>query len=153
MELDAIDRRILDLLQNDGRISNADLAENIHLSPSACLRRVKRLEESGIIESYAMLLNPAKIGRKSTIFVEISLNSQSETSLEAFETAVAECADVMDCYLMSGDYDYLLRISAAHAEDYEQIHKNQLSRLPGVSSIRSSFALRAVCKRTHFNLS
>ncbi|MCP4289152.1 MAG: Lrp/AsnC family transcriptional regulator [Gammaproteobacteria bacterium] len=82
MELDAIDRRILDLLQNDGRISNADLAEKIHLSPSACLRRVKRLEESGVIESYAMLLNPAKIGRKSTIFVEISLNSQSETSLE-----------------------------------------------------------------------
>ena len=133
-------------------MTNADLAEAIHLSPSSCLRRVKRLEDEGVIAGYAMLLDPAKVGKPSSIFVEITLVNQSEDMLNAFEEAVADCPDVMECYLMAGDSDYLLRVVVADTTDYERIHKTHLSRLPGVSRIRSSFTLRAVCKRTGYPL-
>ena len=152
IKLDALDKSILNSLQSDGRISNSDLAERINLSPSACLRRVRQLEEAGIIEGYAMLVNPDAIGKPSNIFVEVSLSSQSEYSLNSFESAVAECPEVMECYLMAGDSDYLLRVVAADAADYERIHKNHLSRLPNVSRIRSQFTLRAVCKKTAFEI-
>jgi Lrp/AsnC family leucine-responsive transcriptional regulator len=150
--LDHTDRRILEQLQIDGRISNVDLAVRVHLSPSACLRRVRRLEDEGVIESYVMLVNQATIGRPTNVFVEITLQSQSEEALDAFERAVAGCPDVMECYLMAGDGDYLLRVAAADVADYERIHRMHLSRLPGVARIRSSFGLRTVCKKTAFQL-
>ena len=152
IKIDAIDKAILNSLQSEGRISNSDLADRINLSPSACLRRVRHLEDAGIIEGYAMLVNPAAIGKPSNVFVEVSLSSQSEYSLNSFENAVAECPEVMECYLMAGDSDYLLRDVAADATDYERIHKTHLSRLPNVSRIRSQFTLRAVCKKTDFQI-
>ncbi len=152
IELDATDRKILRLLQADGRISNADLAEAIHLSPSSCLRRVRRLESSGVIDRYAMLVNPAAIGKPTSIFIEISLGSQSQEVLDAFEAAVADSSEVMECYLMAGQSDYLLRVEVADMADYERIHKSQLSRLPGVAGIRSNFAIRMVCKKSLYEL-
>lgn len=152
IELDATDRKILRLLQADGRISNADLAEAIHLSPSSCLRRVRRLESSGVIDRYAMLVNPAAIGKPTSIFIEISLGSQSQKVLDAFEAAVADSSEVMECYLMAGQSDYLLRVEVADMADYERIHKSQLSRLPGVAGIRSNFAIRMVCKKSLYEL-
>ncbi len=151
-KIDTIDKSILNALQSDGRMSNSDLADRINLSPSACLRRVRQLEEAGIIEGYAMLVSAAAIGKPSNIFVEVSLASQSEYSLNSFESAVAECPEVMECYLMAGESDYLLRVVAADAADYERIHKTHLSRLPNVSRIRSLFTLRAVCKKTAFQI-
>ena len=151
-KFDAIDKSILNAMQPNGRISNADLAEQINLSPSACLRRVRQLEDAGVIEGYATLVNPAAVGKPSNVFVEVSLSSQSEYSLNSFENAVAECPEVMECYLMAGDSDYLLRVVAADAADYERIHKTHLSRLPNVSRIRSQFTLRAVCKKTAFQI-
>lgn len=129
-------------------MSNADLAERVHLSQSACLRRVKRLEADGVIESYVALVDSAKIGRPSVIFVEVSVASQSDEALSAFETAVRQVPDVMECHLMSGTADYLLRIVAADVSDYARIHKEHLARLPGVSRVHSSFVLRTVSKKT-----
>lgn len=151
MKLDAIDMTILKSLQAEGRLSNADLAERIHLSPSACLRRVRLMEEAGIIEGYTMLVNQAAIGKTATIFVEVSLTSQSEKNLGDFEAAVSECPEIMECYLMAGGFDYLLRVAAADASDYERIHNLYLSRLPNVLRIQSNFALRTVCKKTVFS--
>jgi len=151
-ELDAKDRTILAHLQQDGRLSNADLADRVNLSPSATLRRVRMLEESGVIEGYAMLVNQKTIGKPTNIFVEVALNSQSEGNLNAFENAVAACPEVMECYLMSGDSDYMLRVVVADTSDYERVHKEYLSRLPNVSRIRSNFALRTVCKKTAYAL-
>lgn len=150
IDLDGVDRKILDLLQADGRMSNAELAEKINLSPSACLRRVRRLEDEGVIAGYVMLLDQRAIGRPDDIFIEITLVSQSQDCQETFERAVRECPDIMECYLMAGEADYLLRVAAAGTADYERIHKSHLSRLPGVSRIRSNFALRTVCKTTAF---
>jgi Lrp/AsnC family transcriptional regulator, leucine-responsive regulatory protein len=150
-ELDKKDRKILNLLQQDCRITNSELAERINLSPSSCLRRVQRLESSGIIEGCVMLLDQRKVGKPSNIFVEISLSSQNEESLDSFEKAVQECPEIMECYLMSGDSDYLLRVVASDAEDYERIHRQYLSNFPNVSRIRSSFMLRTVSKKTALN--
>ena len=148
MSLDRIDRSILHELQLDGRISNIKLAERINLSESACLRRVKLLEEAGIIGGYAMLINQAAVGLSGNVFVEITLNRQRREDQDAFEAGVAQVPEVMECYLMSGDYDYLLRVVVADAGDYERIHHEQLTSLPGVARVRSSFALRAATKRT-----
>jgi len=150
--LDAMDFKILNNLQADGRMSNQDLADKVNLSPSACLRRVRRLEEDGVIDGYIALLNPAAVGRASNIFIEITLSSQSEAVLDAFEIAIAQIPDVMECYLMAGEADYLVRVAVPSAEDYERIHKMYLSRLPGVARIRSIFAMRAVCKKQGFVL-
>ena len=151
IELDAIDRKILNLLQVDGRMTNADLAERIHLSPSACLRRVRRLEDEGAIEGYVMLVDQAVIGKPASIFVEITLDAQNEETLESFESAVIDCPDVMECHLMSGDADYLLRVVAADTADYERVHKI-VARLPGLARARSSFVLRTVSKKTAVEL-
>ena len=151
-DLDATDIAILDLLQDDGRMTNADLAERINLSQSACLRRVRRLEQDGIVDGYTMLVNQAAIGRPTSVFVEITLNSQSEETLDAFETAVRDCPEVMECYLMAGDADYLIRVDTADAPHFEQIHKTYMSRFPGVARIRSSFALRTVKKKMKYVL-
>lgn len=151
-QIDTTDRKILTLLQRDGRMSNADLAEAINLSPSACLRRVKRLEDDGFIDGYVMLVNQAAVGKPTNVFVEITLANLGEETVDAFERAVTDCPDVRGCYLMSGDADYLLRIACAGPQDYERIHRHYLSRLPGVARIRSSFALRTICKKTGVKL-
>ncbi|MBT5267478.1 MAG: Lrp/AsnC family transcriptional regulator [Rhodospirillaceae bacterium] len=148
--IDAIDRRILMALQEDGRVTNADLAELVNLSPSACLRRVRQLEEEGVIDRYVMLLNQHAIGRATNVFVDIALDSQSELNLDAFERAVEACPDVMECHLMAGDFDYQLRLAADGPEGYERIHRTQLSRLPGVARLRTNFSLRTVFRRTAF---
>ncbi|MCP4074707.1 MAG: Lrp/AsnC family transcriptional regulator [Gammaproteobacteria bacterium] len=148
INLDTKDRDILNFLQNDCRITNAELAEKISLSPSSCLRRVQRLEASGIIKGCFMLLDQGKAGKPTNIFVEISLSSQNEESLDNFEKAVQGCPEIMECYLMSGDSDYLLRVVAADAQDYERIHRQHLSNFPNVSQIRSNFALRTVNRKT-----
>ncbi|MDH5798070.1 MAG: Lrp/AsnC family transcriptional regulator [Paracoccaceae bacterium] len=147
-ELDSIDRRILEVLQNNGRITNAQLAEKAHLSPSACHRRVQRLENEGYIRDYVALVDPRKIGRPSTVFVEITLSGQADELLDAFEREVAKVPDVLECHLMAGTADYLLKVVAFDTEHFAQIHRRYLARLPGVAQMHSSFALRTVFKTT-----
>ncbi|MHB0920575.1 leucine-responsive regulatory protein [mine drainage metagenome] len=149
-ELDHHDRAILALLQSDARMPNASLAERVGLSPSACLRRVQRLEQAGVIARYVALLDPRAIDRATTVFIEVTLDSQREEVLAAFERAVAGCRDILECHLMAGDFDYLLRAAVANPQDYERLHKQDLSRLPHVVRIKSSFALRTVVKRTDY---
>ena len=146
MNLDNTDRKILNILQDNARMSNADLAEAINLSPSACLRRVRKMEDSGIISGYALLMDQVAIGKPTSVFVEVTLQDQSEESLESFEKAIKDYSDVMECYLMSGDADYLLRVVAADASDFERIHK-LLGKLPKLSRTRSNFVLRTVNNR------
>ncbi|SEO75652.1 DNA-binding transcriptional regulator, Lrp family [Salinihabitans flavidus] len=148
MALDETDRRILRALQKDGRMSNADLAESIHLSPSACHRRVQRLEGEGYIRGYVALLDSRKMELPTTVFVEITLAGQAEDLLETFETAVARIPDVLECHLMAGTADYILKIVAENTDDFARIHRQHLSRLPGVMQMQSSFALRTVFKTT-----
>lgn len=148
LPLDRIDRAILHELQLDGRVSNVKLAERVNLSESACLRRVKRLEDAGVIEGYIMLINQAAVGLPGNVFVEITLSRQQREDLDAFEARVLQVPEVLECYLMSGDYDYLLRVAAADPGDYERIHHEQLTTLPGVARVRSSFTLRKVTGRT-----
>jgi Lrp/AsnC family transcriptional regulator, leucine-responsive regulatory protein len=150
--LDKTDIKILNLLQTDGRMSNSDLSERVNLSPSACLRRVKRLEDDGYIMGYVTLVNQARVGKPTNVFVEITLANLGEDTIDAFEKAVTACPDVRGCYLMSGDADYLLRIACSGPEGYEYIHRQYLSKLPGVTRIRSSFALRTVCKKNGIEL-
>jgi Lrp/AsnC family transcriptional regulator, leucine-responsive regulatory protein len=143
---DKTDRQILRLLQQDGRMTNAELAVKIHLSESACLRRVRALEESAVIKSYAALLEPKSAGFALTVFVNITLNHQHQDDLSSFEAAVRRVPEVLECYLMTGDYDYLLHVAAADAEDYERVHRDHLTRLPGVARLQSSIALRTVTR-------
>jgi len=152
IELDATDRNILNRLQADGRMTNAELAERVHLSPSACLRRVHRLEAQGVISGYAMLVNAEALGLGTTVFVEVTLTGQAEDLLSEFETAVREVPAVMECYLMAGDADYLMRVVVADVQDFERIHKEYLSRLPHVARIRSIFAMRTVYKSNAITL-
>lgn len=146
--LDATDRRILAALQKEGRITNADLSERVNLSPSACHRRVQRLEEEGFIAGYVALVDARRLGKPTTVFVEITLESQAEELLDAFEREVARVADILECHLMAGSADYLLKIVAEDTEDFARIHRQHLSRLPGVRQMQSSFALREVLKTT-----
>ena len=146
--LDATDRRILAVLQKDGRITNAELSERVNLSPSACHRRVQQLEEAGYIDKYVALLNTRKMGKPTTVFVEITLQSQAEDLLDAFEREVARVPDILECHLMAGTADYLLKIMAEDTEDFARIHRQHLSRLPGVRQMQSSFALRTVVQTT-----
>ncbi len=145
---DATDRRILAVLQKEGRITNADLAERINLSASACHRRVQRLEEEGYIDAFVALLNARRIGRPTTVFVEITLAGQADEVLEAFEREVARVPDILECHLMAGTADYLLKVVAQDTEDFARIHRAHLARLPGVAQMHSSFALRTVFKTT-----
>ena len=147
-DLDATDRRILSVLQKDGRITNADLSERVNLSPSACHRRVQRLEEDGFIAAYVALLDNRRMGRPTTVFVEITLQSQAEDLLDAFEREVARVPDILECHLMAGTADYLIKIMAEDTEDFARIHRQFLSRLPGVRQMQSSFALRTVVQTT-----
>lgn len=147
-ELDTTDRRILAVLQKRGRISNAELSEKINLSPSACHRRVQQLEKSGYIKNYVALLNPRKIGRLSTVFVEITLSGQADEVLDAFEREVAKIPDVLECHLMAGQADYLLKVVVFDTDHFAQIHRRYLAKLPGVAQMHSSFALKTVFKTT-----
>ncbi len=148
--IDDTDRRILRRLQKSGRLSNSDLADQISLSPSACHRRVQRLEAEGIINGYVALLNARKIDRPTVVFVEITLSGQSDTILDAFEKEVALIPDLLECHLMAGTADYQLKITAHDTDDFARIHRQYLSRLPGVSQMHTSFALRTVFRTTAF---
>lgn len=150
--LDSFDRAILALLQHDASRPNAEVAERVGLSASACLRRIQRLERDGVISGYVALLDAGQLGRGTTVFIEVTLSSQREDVLAAFETAAEACPDVLECHLMAGDYDYLLRVAVDGPQDYERLHKQALSRLPHVVRIKSGFALRTVVKRTAYPL-
>ncbi|WP_371038153.1 Lrp/AsnC family transcriptional regulator [Rhodosalinus sp. FB01] len=148
MTMDETDRRILRALQKQGRISNADLSEQVNLAPSACHRRVQRLAAAGAIAGYVALLSPRALGVPATIFVEITLQAQADEVLEAFETAVRRIPNVLECHLMAGTADYILKIVAEDTEDFARIHRQYLTRLPGVAQMQSSFSLRSVCATT-----
>ena len=146
--LDAIDRKILAVLQADGRISLADLSARIGLSPSPCLRRMRHLERDGIIAGYVAVLDQGKVGLPVSVFVSIKLESQRVQALERFNKAIARWPEVLECYLMTGPRDYLLRIVVADLAAYEQFLKHKLTKVDGIASIESSFALEQV-KYTH----
>lgn len=147
-DLDDMDRRILGLLQRRGRMTNAELSEHVHLSPSACHRRVQRLEEAGVIRDYVARLDARSVGRVTTVFVEIGLSGQADELLGAFERAVAQVPDVLECHLMAGSADYLLKVVARDSEDFARIHRQRLASLPGVARMQSSFSLKTVVQTT-----
>src|ERR1700741_318451 len=146
MELDRYDRAIVRLLQQDARITNTLLAEKVSLSESACLRRVRALEQAGLIQGYTALIDQHKAGFPVNVFVSITLDRQSQAGLEAFESAVRRVPEVMECYLMTGEYDYLLRLVVADMADFERVHNQHLTRLPSVTRVHSSFAMRTVTR-------
>ena len=146
MPLDRVDRGLLEALQREGRITNSELAARVHLSESACLRRVRGLESEGLIEGYSALINQQKAGCGVDVFVSITLERQERADLAAFEQAIRRVPEVMECYLMSGEYDYLLRVVVADTADFERVHSRHLTSLPHVSRVHSSFALRTVQK-------
>jgi len=129
-------------------MSNGELSEHANLSPSACHRRVQRLEKDGILKDYVALLDARKLGVPTTVFVEITLQGQTDDVLDSFEKAVARIPDVLECHLMAGSADYLLKVVAEDTEDFARIHRQHLARLPGVAQMQSSFALRTVFKTT-----
>ncbi|QQS13758.1 MAG: Lrp/AsnC family transcriptional regulator [Rhodospirillales bacterium] len=145
--LDDIDHRILDQLQRDGRLSNADLADRVGLSASPCWRRVKALEESGVVRGYTALVDAKAVGLSVNVFVSVSLTTQVESALQRFEKAVRQRPEVMECYLMTGDSDYLLRVVVPDLEAYERFVMD-FTKIPGIAQIRSSFALRPVKQGT-----
>lgn len=144
--MDDIDQKMLRALRQDGRISNAALAAAVGLSPSACLRRLRLLERSGTIRGYTVLLAEPAATQGVVVIVQITLERQTDDHLRRFEDSVRRCPEVRECYLMTGIADYLLRVEARDAADYERIHKDALSRMPGVARIQSSFAIRAVIR-------
>ncbi len=152
ISIDATDRAILHELQVDGRISNVNLAARVHLSESACLRRVRLLEESGVIERFAMIVDQAAVGVPGNVFAEITLVSQKQQDLDTFEAAAREVPEIMECYLVTGEYDYLLRVVVRDTVDYERVHHQHLTTLPGVARVKSSFSLRTVTKKTELPL-
>jgi Lrp/AsnC family leucine-responsive transcriptional regulator len=142
--IDRIDLEILRELQRDARLSNVELAERINLSPSPCLARVRSLEQMGVINRYVALVDPRAVGLGLSVFVQVRLERQVEETLEQFENAVVRFAEVVECYLMSGDSDYLLRVVVSDVKALKEFILNGLTRLPGVANIRSSFALKQV---------
>jgi len=148
MNMDKYDRAILSALQKDGRISNVDLAGKVSLSESASLRRVRRLEEKGLIEKYTALLDQRHVGLSGNVFVHIALHREEQSELAAFEAAVQSLPEVMECYLMTGEFDYLLRVVVSDMADFERVHKESITRLPGVARVNSSVAIRTVRKTT-----
>lgn len=146
--LDETDWRILAALQHDARLTNADLAEKIFLSPSPCLRRVRDLEQAGLIRRYVTLLDPIKLGLTVSVFIQVSLEKQMRDALDTFENSVLARDEVMECYLMTGDADYLLRVVVSDMQSLERFIVDYLAKIPGVSNIRSSFALKQVKYKT-----
>ena len=146
--MDAKDLRILEALQENARISNVELARTAGLSPSPCLARVRALEQSGVIDRYVALLDPKKLGLTVSVLVQVTLEKQIESALERFEDAVRARPEVMECYLMTGDADYLLRVLVPDVPAFERFILDFLSRVPGVDNIKSSFALKQVKYQT-----
>ncbi|MBY0233805.1 MAG: Lrp/AsnC family transcriptional regulator [Burkholderiaceae bacterium] len=152
VNLDAIDRNILNVLQKDGRLSNVELAGQVHLSPSACLRRVKALEEAGVISGYVALINPKAIGQPGISYTIVNLERMTPQALSAFEQAVRDIPEILDCFYVAGTNDYLLRFAYKDAEDLERLHSHVLMHLPGVARSNSMLVLRTVKKTTAFEL-
>lgn len=148
--MDRADAKLLAALQRDSTQSIATLAEQAALSPSACHRRMRALEQSGVITGYGARLDPQRLGLSLVVFVEITLNSQSEAVMGRFEAAVQEFDDILDCHLMSGASDYLLRVAATDLRQFDTIHRECLARLPGVASMRSSFQIRSIKRWTGY---
>jgi Lrp/AsnC family transcriptional regulator, leucine-responsive regulatory protein len=147
-ELDRFDRRILELLQSDGSLTNVELAERINLSPSACLRRVNMLVESGIVEGTHLILDQARAGFEGTAYVHIALTGQERKMLTAFEAAMADVPQIQECYLVAGTSDYLLRVVFRNMQDLERLHSDVITRLPGVERVQSTLTLRTVKRAT-----
>ena len=147
MQLDAFDHKILAELERDGVATAAALAEAVGLSASACHRRVKALEAAGVIEGYAAIISEKALGRSATVFVAVTLEDQRRETMAKFERAVAQCREVQDCHLMTGESDYLLRIVIRDDDRYERVHQETLSRLPGVRRLVSNFTIRTVFRR------
>lgn len=147
VQLDAIDRAILEELQRDGRLSNVELAARVHLSPSACLRRVKHLEDTGVIAGYVALVNPKAVGQPGTSYTIVNLEKLTPPAIEAFEGAVRDHPEILDCFYVAGSNDYLIRFTYRDAADLERFHAEVLMRLPGVVRSNSMLVLRTV-KRT-----
>ncbi|MBP7336720.1 Lrp/AsnC family transcriptional regulator [Niveispirillum sp.] len=145
--LDRTDRAILSALQEDGRLSVTDLAERVNLSHTPCLRRVKRLETQGVIRGYAAMVDQQAVGLPVSVFVSVTLERQAEAELDQFEAAIRACPEVMECFLMTGGSDFLLRVVAADLQAYELFLKRALTRIPGIRAIQSSFALKQVVGR------
>lgn len=143
-ELDEVDRHILRVLRRNARVSNASLAQEVGLSASACLRRVKILEQQGVIRGYTAIVGRSAEDEGIAVIIQITLDRQTEDYFRRFEAAVRKHAEIRECYLMSGDADYLLRVNVEHPQDFERIHKDILSVLPGVSRVHSSFSIRNI---------
>jgi Lrp/AsnC family leucine-responsive transcriptional regulator len=152
VKLDAIDRNILNELQRDGRLPNIELAQRVHLSPSACLRRVKHLEESGVIAQYVALLNPKAVGKQGTSYTIINLERMTTAALAAFEQAVLDSPDILDCFYVAGTNDYVIRFAYKDAEELERFHTDVLMQLPEVARSNSMLVLRTIKRTTAFNL-
>lgn len=150
--LDEVDRRILEQLQTDGRVTNQELSERIGLSPSPCLRRLRQLETSGVISGYVALVDPVKVGLPVTAFIRVRLDQQDDRHLAIFEEAVAAFPEVMECYLMSGDADYQLRILVESLTAFEDFLRQKLTKIKGVGQVTTSFALRPVVYKTEVPL-
>jgi Lrp/AsnC family leucine-responsive transcriptional regulator len=148
LSLDRIDHKILDSLQGNARITNVELAQKVGLSPSPCLQRVRQLEKNEVISRYVTLLNPLALGLTVSVFIQVSLEKQVERALEVFEKAIQSRPEVMECYLMTGDADYLLRVVVPDVQSLERFIVNYLSKIPGIASIKSSFALKQVKYKT-----
>lgn len=146
IRIDQFDRSILSILQRNAKLSNVQLAQKVCLSESACLRRVRLLEESGVIDRYVMLVDQSAIGVQGDVFVRVTLEGQQQEKLSAFEKSVINIEEVMECYLLSGDADYVLRVICQGSDDYKKVHA-RLTNLPGVHRIHSSFALKTIIKK------
>ena len=144
MKLDAIDRRILKALQRDGRLQNVELANEVGLSPSPCLRRVRLLEEAGVIERYVAVLNPAKVGVALTVYTRVWLKGQDADTVDRFTEAVKQMPEVVECYLMAGDCDFLLRIVAADLDDYRRFQSQYLARIEGVQNVKTDIPMQKI---------
>ena len=152
VQLDAIDRAILGLLQQEGKLSNVELAARAHLSPSACLRRVKQLEDAGVIAGYVALIDPRAVGQPGTSYTIVNLERLTAAAIEAFEGAVRDHPEILDCFYVAGSNDYLLRFTYRDAADLERFHTEVLMRLPGVVRSNSMLVLRTVKKTTALGL-
>ncbi len=148
MELDALDLRILRALQKDGRLQNNELAREVGLSPSPCLRRVRQLEEAGVIKGYVALLDPAQVGRQLTIFARVWLRGQDVETVQAFTDAIRQLPEVLECHLMVGDCDFLLRIAIANLDEYRRFQVEHLTKIPSVQSVKTEIPIQIIKQTT-----
>jgi len=148
MKLNSQDEKILQILADDAKLSHAEIGERIGLSTSSVHRRVRALEEAGIIQGYSIQIDETALDRATSVFVQVTLSHQQDDGLQAFEKAVRRSSDIASCYLMTGEADYLLRIAVRDTADYERVHRDVLTRLPNVERVVSQFAIRTVCQRT-----